>query len=466
MGWKIPGYRADAVEDADRDLELWRGVDEETGAEVILRRMRGRAGDRDEANWRSAAIRVIDHGGLAAPCQILCDGADLVVVYDLPHCSVRSGGLRRGPAYVAALVRAVAGHLQALHAAGMTHGSVGPSMVRGGRGDPVLIGAVESALRDGSADDTALDDVRSLAALGLGLLGSAGERGTDNATRAVSAIFAAAADAAPTGDDPCDPTLSAELMRQCAPYAGHEPAAAIARRPGPEESAGGAYVARHRRAPTRRRWARVRRVRRRRRIRQRGVLTRTGTVSGPVTGIAVVAVLVAIAAWMGTVWGDHDPPQGSAPMAATHQPPTQKPAQATEAGRFDAGLTSPAQWADYLGTLYLDRASAITNGMAQLLDRVYVPTSIQRDADMSVIAMLADSGTRIVGFAPELVAVNDISSAGQTVIVSVVDRITPYVLIDVSGVATTHAGRAEQVVTLTLELVNGTWLIDTAVRAA
>lgn len=490
MSWKVPGYRAQSVENVDGDLESWRGIDEATGAEVILRRIHGCAGDRDEASWRSTAIHGIDHPGLAAPRQVLCDGDDLVVVYDVPSCSVRPGGRSRGPAYVAALICAVAGQLHALHAAGMTHGSVGSSTVRRGRGDPILIGAVESALREGSVDDTALDDVRSLAAFGMGLSGSAGELDTDDATRALSAILASASNAARTGDDPCDPSLSAELLRQCAPYAEDEQAATIPTRPG---SAGGEYVARHRRAPARRRWARVRRVRTpvalvtpvtpvrsvtpvtpvtpvRPQIRRRVVPTRTGTISGPATGIAVVAVLVAIAAWMGTVWGDGTPPQGSAAIAAAQQSSHAKESAAPDATTtptgFDAGSASAEQWVEYLGALYLDRATAITNRTAALLDRVYVPTSTQRDADLSVIAMLADSGARLVGFAPEILAVNDISSAGEAVVISVVDRIPPYVVVDVAGVATTHAGRGEQVVTLSLAFVNGKWLIDTAARAA
>lgn len=467
MSWKVPGYRADALEGRQDGLETWRGIDEATGGEVVLRRVDGRADDVEDATWRSAAIDRIDRAGLVAPRQTLCDGEDLVVVYDVPHQRLASRGRSQGPAYVAALVGAVAGQLHALHAAGMTHGSVGRSTVRGRCGDPVLIGAVESALRDGGGDDTALDDVRSLASLGTGLLESADKRDADEVTRALSAILVATADAPPTGDDPCDPSLSAELARQCAPYADHAPATAMAAETRPD-GPGGDYVSRHRRVPTRR-WTRAgRRARARPQGRGRARSSPAGAVSGPATGIAVAAVMVAIAAWMGTVWGDGAHPQRSAPTAAAEQSPQTTDSRAadlpTRPGEFDAGSASPAQWVDYVGGLYKDRANAITNRTTKALEEVYVPASTQRDADQSAIELLAVSGDRIVGFAPKLVAVTDVSVAGHTATLSVIDQIPPYTVVDVAGAATTHAGREEQVVTLTMALVGGRWLIDTATR--
>ncbi|PRZ41334.1 hypothetical protein CLV47_11061 [Antricoccus suffuscus] len=486
----MPGYRADVLEDTDRDLESWRGIDVSTGAEVVLRRSRGHAGHVEVAEWRSSAIQGIDHPGLAAPRQLFCHGDDLVVVYDAP-------GLRAEPRLdsrvsstdVAALLCAVAGQLHALHAAGMTHGSIGATTVRRGHDGAVLIGAAEAGLRDGSRDDRALDDVRSLAGLGMDLLGSAGDRRTDDAASELTAILEAAAAAEPDGDDPCDPEPSADLVRHCKPLACDEATATIRASAGSDRPDRTEYVARHRRTPARRRWSRVRRNRpvgtrpgptadrtasrpartSMRRYRRVGP-ARVGVVSGPATGIAIVAVLVAIAAWLGTVWGGGAPQRGPVPTAAAHQPVQPKDTAALDAtggpDGFDANSASPAQWADYLNALYVERASAIDSRTAESLDRVYTPSSPQRAADLSLIAMLVNSGARIDGFAPELVAVNDISRVGPTAVLSVADRIPPYALVEATGIATSHAGRDEQAVTLTLELVAGRWLIDTAIRAA
>lgn len=495
MSWRVQQYLAKTLEEADGAMETWRGVDSRTAAEVVLRKLIGDADSFDEAVERSSAMQGLGEPGLAVPIALLRDDDDLVVVYDAPA----RGSLRRSidrrraltEGNVGALVAGAARQLGALHRAGMTHGSVNASTVGWDRnGASVLIGVVESAVRRGSAQDTAADDVRSLAAVGLRALHSLST--IDNVHSAsgepaipsggLAEILRVASGTKTTTDDPCDPSLAAGVATQCAPYLDDEPPAtestdslSIDGARGTISAEDGAYVPRHRRTPEPGRWARASRVSARsgrgRPKRRPQRVSVPNSVSGPAVGLSLVAVLVGVAAWIGTVWGDGVPAQGSVAAASTQSSRAESTAgndlgssETTAGQEFVATSATPAQWSQYLTGLYLNRAKALTDRDATLLESVYTPSSPQRESDLSVIGTLIRADAQIVGFSPQIIDVQAAVSAGTSMVVQVVDRLPDYAVIDGAGVSMTHAGRDNQVVTLTLRDVEGVWRIETAVR--
>jgi len=469
MSWNVPGVRIQGRDAAEGETDWWRGIDEATGDPVTVHTVPAAASRLDQVAWRAEALGAIEHRGLRAPRRVVAHDGDLLIVYDRTRPIDASGG---DVSRVAAAIVAVAGQLHALHLAGMTHGRVDATTVReDAAGDPVLVGTAESVLRAAAAGDTAAGDVRALAALGLNLLRGANADRAGAAQRGLLAILARAVQERPEdAADPCDPAPSADLARECAPFATDEPACSPSERLVTPRR--GDYVARHLRPTARRlRSRRKARVHASRPHAVRGQYpARRGPwplSSGPAVAGCVIAVLIAGCAWIGAAWGGSAgsspssmrPAAGPAVQATAHDAPTEASPD------FEPGSASSQQWADYLEALYALRTTAILNRDGELLDGVYAPGSPQRDSDLSVIAALTASGATIVGFAPKLVAVQGVSDLGDTFVVQLVDRLPPYTVVDAAGTPTARPGRGDQQVHLSLERSGESWLITTAVRA-
>lgn len=167
-------------------------------------------------------------------------------------------------------------------------------------------------------------------------------------------------------------------------------------------------------------------------------------------GMLVVGIALAIVA----IWPREGPPTA----AATAVAPGLSEDRSTE------GTANPS-WATYLPALYDTRAEAFSAGDQDLLAQVYTPGSPQLRADAETIAALQSQQREVHGFAPTIIEVYDVQIAGNAATVLVRDEIAPFVIVDAAGSEMPVDGRAAAMTTLTLQEIDGAWLIDTAQRA-
>lgn len=138
-------------------------------------------------------------------------------------------------------------------------------------------------------------------------------------------------------------------------------------------------------------------------------------------------------------------------------------------GAQQARLTALVQpeplWSARLTQLYAVRAEAFSSGDTQLLREVYTIDSPQLRADLDTVEILLVQQRSVVGFAPTLLEVVSVSQSTTSAVVVVRDEIEPFAVVDLSGTRLPVAGRAATESTLTLQYVDGDWLIATAERA-
>lgn len=130
-----------------------------------------------------------------------------------------------------------------------------------------------------------------------------------------------------------------------------------------------------------------------------------------------------------------------------------------------SGTTSPeADWAQRLEELYAVRAQAFRTGQSSLLRQVYTLDSHQLRADLETIESLAGQQRTVVGFAVTLIEVVEVSLTDGSAVAVVRDEIKPFTILDASGTGMPVAGRSPARTTLTLQQVDGAWLIAVAER--
>ncbi|WP_278246986.1 serine/threonine-protein kinase [Klenkia brasiliensis] len=202
--------------------------------------------------------------------------------------------------------------------------------------------------------------------------------------------------------------------------------------------------------------------------------------------LVVTAVLAALAGsgWLGVQWGrgvgDGTVPaartgtatasgSGSATAPSPSAPPgtvSSGPSTATSGPPgVDVDSTEPpagaAGWAQLVGQLYGRRAAALSAGDPGALSGVYPSGSALLDADAAWARELAAAGQQLQGFAPLVVAVQDVVPLPGGVRVRLVDRVPPYVLGSATG-GQDVPGRGDRPVVLTLLATTAGWRIDAA----
>jgi len=197
--------------------------------------------------------------------------------------------------------------------------------------------------------------------------------------------------------------------------------------------------------------------------------------------LVVATVLAALAGsgWLGVQWGlgaeaGAVPAAGTAPASPTATPPPAPAAPPTDptTGAGSPGSpvaevdsttapTGPAGWSRLVDQLYDRRAAALAAGDPAALDGVYTPAGPLRDADTAWVGELAAAGRQLVGFAPEVVSVGEVTPVEGGVRIALVDRVPAYAVGSAAGQQTVP-GRGDRPVVLTLLATASGWRIGAA----
>lgn len=413
---------------------LLNGIDSRDGSRVWVRRTH--QGPRRGAAARALLGELPECDFLARPVALASDEGALVAID--PVSPEWSPLARSTPLATDAQVRAaygVATAVDCLHAAGYAHGGIGEWTVDLNRdGDLRLRGAAEAvgeldrvrARRDicavvevveriggGTAD---LRIAETLTALSAGRAGLA----------ELIAVTAAALQIEPTAARP--PGADPPLRRRA-----HEVVAGV-------RTEGRSRIAPGTRPPNRRDHA-----------------PRHAAPSGGdgrrLAAVAMLVLGVFLAAFV--LWPRE---QVAVSQAA--------PSAAASSASPRSGEDGTIDWTDYLPALYETRAEAFSTGNDDLLAEVYAPGSPQLRADAETIAALESQQRVVQGFAPTVLEVYDVQVDGDAATVRLRDEIGPFVIVDATGTEMPVEGRKAEMTTLTMRQIDGTWLIDTAHRAA
>jgi hypothetical protein len=180
-------------------------------------------------------------------------------------------------------------------------------------------------------------------------------------------------------------------------------------------------------------------------------------------GLAVVA---------GAGWARlHAPPASAIGPRAAARPTgiaTTAPALfASPRGKTTAPLTSAAATAAWRGIVsYLEstRVQAFASGRPALLATVYAPDAPGLAVDAASVTSLVTRGLHVAGFAATVERVKLMAETSDTVTLQVVDRLSSYRLVDVSGTTVaTGSGRAARAFTMRLAKTPTGWRIATIV---
>lgn len=152
-----------------------------------------------------------------------------------------------------------------------------------------------------------------------------------------------------------------------------------------------------------------------------------------VFGAIMTAVSLALSALLGHVHlgvphvVDGKPPVGNhsalTPTAATVRP---------------AAEISPAGWRAVVARLDADRAAAFASADPDRLAAVYVAGSPAYDTDLATISSLQSRGLRARGFSATVEAATPVSGSGANEQLRVVDRLSGYRLVDLTGHVVGH----------------------------
>ncbi|SCX49721.1 Serine/threonine protein kinase [Klenkia marina] len=161
-----------------------------------------------------------------------------------------------------------------------------------------------------------------------------------------------------------------------------------------------------------------------------------------------------------------DPPASGAPVSGAPgdghgdggQGGSGVPADSTAAPGDRAG------WAELVAELYDRRAAAFTAGRPGDLAGVYAAGSPLLTLDAGRLTQLAGAGQRLVGFAPEVVAVDEATAVPGGVRLLLTDRVPGYTVVT-GGAGEPVAARGDASVVMTVLATGSGWRIDTAAFA-
>jgi hypothetical protein len=499
----VPGYTLEALLGRGGSGEVWRAVPRGGGAAVAVKVLV--TGDPERQAREAALLGELDHPHLVRLHEVVHQPTrggtprvalvlDLLEGGSLAALLARRGRLR--PGEVVTAIAPVATALAHTHGRGVVHGDLSPgNIVFTAEGRPVLTdlgvarvlgetagGEVTPAYVDptvarGGAPGPASDVFGLAAAAFHALTGVA----PWNAARPADVLEIAAAGVLPDLDelapeapaglratiarglaaDPADRgsagALALDLRAACRPEPVRLPGAGIpdadlgrtgrgprtelthqVRRSTPS-APGGSEPSWWRRAA-----AAVRAV---------PVPARLGRRAGVL--LALLAVLAAVV-WVGGHWGAAEPASRPAAVERTAEPPARTPATPSDS----------AGWRRVVAELYDRRAQAFRTGAAALLGEVYVPGSPALAADVQAMGRFTAAHHEVRGFAPEVSRIDRATASGDTVELSLADRLPPYQVVDGDGVVVAAIpGRGEQGVRMTLVRTGARWRIGSVARS-
>jgi eukaryotic-like serine/threonine-protein kinase len=473
----LPGYDVQELLGFGATGEVWRAVEQASGEQVALKRLRAGApaAAADALRQEAALLRSLDTPHVLRLRAVVGEAADTVLVLD--HAaggSLASLLARRGsldPGEVVTVAGPLGQALAAAHARGLVHGDVTPSNVLfTGDGMPVLsdfgvaraVGARPDRL-EGTAEylDPAVagggqpgpaSDVWALAAVCHHMLSGSPphEGGT------VDEVLAAAGDGgraplgllAPEAPRPLVEAVEAALQRD------------PARRP--DAAAFAASVRRaHAAAPVRLRGERAGGPlpvpRPTHAVPRHAAPAPAASVRRPPRWVAPVlaaVLLLSVAGGVGWWLGrSGEPPAAAVLPAASASPSVASPAPAPS-----PPVSRAPDWPAVLDGLDAVRAEAFATVDVARLDAVYAPGAPGRDADADLVARLAADGVTASGVRHEVVSVVEQERGPASARLLVVDTLTPYEVRDAAGQVTQRVpARGEATYVVELALVDDSW---------
>lgn len=395
----LDGY--DVLAPIGADGRRWRAVRHRDGRPVVLRRWIGAAARLAEVRQLAAVWGSLPGGGVVPVVDVVCDGADLVIVSaaggaPLEVRLARCGRLSAGQ--VVTLVSGLAATLAAAHERELAHGRLDASCVL-------------------------LDDAgRPL--LGDYVFGRGGEPSVD-----VAALVAMASSCLEDRDAPAALVATLEEAVDA-----HDLALAVVATIAAEP------LTAHYSAPPPPRTG-------------TGTDARRGRIALAVTG-AVAAAAVAVGAW----WGRQDPAEG-----ASMPPPPRPSASATPA--VAAPAPTPTRWRDVVRRLERGRVHALATADVGALAAIEVPGTPLWRRDSRTVAHLATTRVHLRGLHVDVRTATVLSAAAARVVVRVVDALSSYDVVDRRGEVVEHRpGRPGRTVTLVLARHGDQWHIRAVSR--
>jgi eukaryotic-like serine/threonine-protein kinase len=157
----------------------------------------------------------------------------------------------------------------------------------------------------------------------------------------------------------------------------------------------------------------------------------------------------------------------AAPSAPPVPAPATEPAPTPIASAAAPGTEDLAGWAALLGQLYSRRSGAYATADPGWLSDVYTADSALLARDSAQLEALGAAGQSVVGFAPTVRRVTDVSGDGSSVVVDLVDEVPGYRVVareDPGGPGRQVPGRPPTAVRMTLSLTGQGWRIVEAAR--
>jgi eukaryotic-like serine/threonine-protein kinase len=486
--FSLPGYDVEQLVGFGGSGEVWRARDSSTGEVVALKRLRGDAAtaiSTEQLQREAALLATVRHDHIVALRSVVSTSDGLVLVLDYAEggslAAVLGARGRLSAGEVVTIGAPLAQALSEIHSRGLTHGDVTPgNVVFDGSGKPLLadfgvanlVGehAVPTGRTPGYADPTLgtgpASDVHGLAAVCFSAL--TGVAPYSDSESMVAQSLAPLAPGAPAalvaaieaGLHP-DPTARPEaaafgraLFASCSPVAirlvresqpvGSATAAKTHAVPG---SVRAAEVVPQNDAPTRSRFRRGGPVGRHRWSARRRVLV------SRLVAVACVVALLGAAVAIGISWGwadrGHQSHRASAsvPLAPPASPASALARSVTSSTAEPAvPIASPPQspsadWAGVMGALDRSRDDAFADADANELDAIYVPGSAALSTDRATLGRLVGAGQRVRGLQFLLESVRVVAQSPDEVMLTVVDTLAGYNVVDAEGGTTHVAGR-------------------------
>jgi hypothetical protein len=457
---EVPGYDVMSPLGSGGSGQVWLAREHASGDLVALKALRP-SGNSDEARREAALLAQVRHDHVVRLRATVQTTVGLVLVLDYAAGGSLAGLLEaRGllsPGEVVTLAAPLAEALADIHSRGLVHGDVAPGNVLFTEdGRPLLadlgvsrlageerryVGATpdfaDPATRSGSPPDPA-SDVYGLGAIchaalvGVPPCGVLLRAGAPH----VPAALADAIDAALAPDRAARPPadlFALLLLEACTP-------AAI--QLVPTQVGGGSGLVTHQvvSAPPRGPelddvpghkglfgWITEKAARLR--VRANPRLVRR------VSGAAAATLLLVVAVVAGLWWAGHDAPSGGA-----------NPAPAIKA---------TPDWAGVLEGLDALRSKAFAQGDSDVLEQVYLPDSPVLAAEQATLAALTAVGAHAEGLRLKLVEVRQETVAPDRVVLTVVDELPDYRLVDAAGAVERRAGRGNFTWRVTLRPLPG-----------
>jgi hypothetical protein len=468
---EVPGYDVVSPLGTGGSGEVWLAQERESADLVALKILRA---SNDEARREAALLTQISHDHIVRLRSTVPTPDGLVLVLD--HAA--GGSLaelleargRLAPGEVVTFAVPIAQALAEIHARGLVHGDVAPGNVLfTAEGRPLLadlgfsrlagemlphVGATpdfaDPAIAAGGRPDPA-SDVYGLGAICHAALVGVPPCGVLLRTGAphVPVALADLVDAALAPDRAARPPadlIAMLLLEACTPspiqlaqappgigssaLVTHRVASAPPRGPKPESAPGhDGLVSRIKEI-----WGRLR--------------TRVSPVAAlRVISAAVAALLLLVAVVVGLWWAGRDAP---------------------DAGTIRAPKTTVApQWRDVLESLDALRSRAFMEGDAAVLEEVYFPGSSLLAAEQEKLAALKAAGAHAEGLGLHLLDVRQETLAPDRAVLTVVDELPGYRLVDAAGAVEQRAGRGRVTWRVTLKPLPGEgeqWRIAEIVR--